>query len=316
MTTGERPERKDRRRVPGRSTLYAVLSAVYFVAVVGLHRNVSQFVTYPRNLLLATIRPRNLAGPLALILCFAVLVYLVRISISGKRRTVTLAFWLLLLLAAAVIHKYLLVHPIEIAHYPQYAIGALLVAKALDPGGREFRFIEAVSIASLIGVFDEFYQFFVTAPVNCRYMDWMDMWLNLIGAGMGGLLIYGFKDYRNRDHDINYPFVKKTLALIAFVSALFVVLNAAGILHFHTTKRIPPGGIVRADSVQIFLEREPGVYGSWQKTFRTGYFYVPGPEAGIFGIFALSIVLLFYPPGVFRSLTDKVKSIFGIRGHP
>lgn len=298
------------RKVRSKNFPYAVLTAVYFFAVIELHLTISNFVTHPQNLLFINIRPRNLAFPFTLIVFLVLILYLVYKSIKGSRRIITLSYWIVLLLLGLVIYKLLMVHPVEIAHYFQYALGAFILSKALDPTGKEFRFIEVVTITSFIGAFDEFYQFFIHCPAYCRYMDWMDIWLNIIAAGIGGLLIYGFKDYSNSGYKIISPFLKKTFIFILSLSTLFFILSLAGILNFYTDRLIPPRGIVWEDSLKIFFEREPGVYDSWQKTFHTGYFYVPGPLLGILGIFSLYFFLLFYTPGLFELFKQKIKSCF------
>lgn len=298
------------KKVRSKQFLYTVLSAIYFFAVIELHLTISNFVTNPQNLLFINIRPRNLAFPLTIIVLVALILYLVYKSIKGSRRIISLTYWIALLLMGLVIYKFLMVHPVEMAHYFQYALGAFFVSKAFDPEGKEFRFIEAVSITSFIGAFDEFFQFFVHCPAYCRYMDWMDIWMNIIAAGFGGLLIYGFRDYQNPGYKINFPFLKKTFVFIISLSVIFILLYLAGILNFYTDRLIPPKGIVYDPSFRIFFEREPGVYDSWQKTFHTGYFYVPGPFSGILVIFLLYFFLIFYTPGLFRAVLVKIKSCF------
>ncbi|MHC1738119.1 MAG: VanZ family protein [Ignavibacteriaceae bacterium] len=298
------------RKVRSKNFLYTVLTAIYFFAVIELHLTISNFVTHPQNMLLINIRPRNLAFPLTLIVFIMLLLYLVYQLVKGSRRAISVFYWFVLLFAGILIYKFLMVHPVEIAHYFQYALGAFLLSKALDPTGKEFRFVEVVTITSFIGAFDEFYQFFVHCPAYCRYMDWMDIWMNIVAAGIGGLLIYGFKEYNNPNYKINLPFLKKTFIFILSLSTLFFFLSLAGILNFYTDRLIPPRGIVWEDSLKIFFEREPGVYDSWQKTFHTGYFYVPGPLFGILGIFSLYFFLLFYTPGLFELFKQKIKSCF------
>lgn len=298
------------RKVRSKNFLFAVIAVIYFFAVIELHLTISNFVTHPQNLLFINIRPRNLAFPLTLFVFILLLLYLVYQLVKGSRRAISVFYWFVLLFAGIIIYKFLMVHPVEIAHYFQYALGAFILSKAFDPTGKEFRFIEVVTITSLIGAFDEFYQFFVHCPAYCRYLDWMDIWLNIIAAGIGGMLIYGFKDYSNSVYKVNYPFLKKTLFSILSASILFFVLSITGILHFYTDRLIPPRGIVWEDSLKIFFEREPGVYDSWQKTFHTGYFYVPGPLFGILGIFSLYFFLLFYTPGLFQLLKQKITSFF------
>jgi len=296
------------RKVRSKNFLFAVLAVIYFFAVIELHLTISNFVTHPQNFLLFNIRPRNLAFPLTLIVFITLLLYLVYQLVKGSRKTISVFYWFVLIFSGILIYKFLMVHPVEIAHYFQYALGAFILSKAFDPTGKEFRFVEVVTITSLIGAFDEFYQFFVHCPAYCRYMDWMDIWLNIIAAGFGGMLIYGFKEYGNSVYKISFPFLKKTLLFILSLSIFIFVLYLTGILNFYTDRLIPPKGIVWEDSLKIFFEREPGVYDSWQKTFHTGYFYVPGPLFGILGIFFLYFFLLFYTPGLFHAFYRKIKS--------
>jgi hypothetical protein len=70
-------------------------------------------------------------------------------------------------------------------HFPQYIFLAILIFPLV------MRYGETVFWATLLGVIDEAYQYFYLAPQRTAYFDFNDIILNLLGAALGVLLIFG-----------------------------------------------------------------------------------------------------------------------------
>jgi len=285
-----------------KKVIIITFTAIYFTAVIEFHLIISNFVTFPQDFGLFEIRPRNLAFTGSLIVLFIILLFLVQKFAKGYNRLLTTTYWIISLIFMVIIQKVLMVHPIEIAHYFQYAIGAILVSKVFDPSANKFSFFESFTITALIGTFDEFYQFFYHCPAYCRYLDWMDIWMNIIAAGLGALFVYGYRPYPKESVSKARSFIRYFYFLIASIYLMGFVLFKVGTLIFYTLEKIPPGGIIIKDGFKIVLEREIGVYNSWQKTFHTGYFYVPGPEMGIVVILLLILLYTAFDPDVQNSV--------------
>jgi hypothetical protein len=68
---------------------------------------------------------------------------------------------------------------IEMVHFPQYAVFAILVLPLCGD------MCQALIIATLAGSLDEAYQYFILAPTDTGYYDFNDVVTNLVGAAIG-----------------------------------------------------------------------------------------------------------------------------------
>lgn len=87
-------------------------------------------------------------------------------------------------LLALIAFKTLLYLNIEVVHFPQYAILAILVFAIVR------RYVETILWVTLAGMVDESYQYFYTKAHWGIYYDFNDVVLNQIGAAFGIVLLY------------------------------------------------------------------------------------------------------------------------------
>lgn len=106
----------------------------------------------------------------------------------GKGRT-WFAFGLTLLFVV-ISFNVLLVVNVEIIHFVQYLILAILLFPLLN------NYRDTLFFATLFATADEAYQYLVLAPLRTDYFDFNDVIIDLIGAALGLLLLWsvGIKD--------------------------------------------------------------------------------------------------------------------------
>ena len=205
---------------------------------------------------------------------------------KSPRPWVTAGFWVLWVAAVAMIDRYLTYSINEYAHYPQYAMLAWLVARAMDPQRTRWYVGRVLFWTTLLGIGDELLQYLWITTSYSDYVDFNDFLTNLVAAAGGTLLYYGTGARPLEAAQRRKPVVETGVAL-----ALALVV-ATGLLTARIAQtpneKIDPGGIVRrADgSPQFYLQRGPDFYGSWQSSKRRERYHVMTPARG------LSILLL------------------------
>jgi hypothetical protein len=164
----------------------------------------------------------------------------------------------------------------EYAHYPQYALLAVLVGRALDPGRVHWRPARVLFWTTLLGMGDELLQYLWIAKGYGFYLDFNDFVVNLLAGAAGVMLYYGFGPAPaharlglQRPEWTALAVLAGTLVL-GFASGLVALSPAAGVL-------VAPGGY---DSGTWFLQRADSWYGSWQESRHTGAYLVLPPWAG------------------------------------
>ena len=107
---------------------------------------------------------------------------------EGKGR-VWFAF-IMTLLFIVISFNTLLVVNVEIIHFVQYAVLAILLFPLLN------NYRDTLFYATIFAVIDEGYQYFVLAPLRTDYFDFNDVIIDLIGAALGLFLFWisGIKD--------------------------------------------------------------------------------------------------------------------------
>ena len=135
-----------------------------------------------------------------------------------------LAYLILTLGLVVLTYLMLFVLPTEIAHFPQYALMAILLFPFT------WRFGETLFFATLIGAIDEGYQYFYLAPELTGYYDWNDVISDLLGAALGLIYLWTF---------LKTPLTQKPLAWRrspAFIASgsllgVGVLLSCSNLLH-------------------------------------------------------------------------------------
>jgi hypothetical protein len=150
-------------------------------------------------------------------------------------------------------YQLLFILPTEIAHFPQYALMAIMLFPL------SLRYGESLFWATLIGALDESYQYFWLAPERTLYYDWNDVLTNFLGAALGLIYLWAFF----RTPPLPHSFVlSRSPALLTALALLLLglVLNLAGLLHVNP----PPEG-----ASGLVLLRQP-ISGFWTPTRAPG----------------------------------------------
>ena len=195
----------------------------------------------------------------------------------SPRPWLTGAYWLLWLLAFGLIDHYLTFSINEHAHYPQYGLLALLLARAMDPQRKRWVVGRVLFWTTLMGMGDELSQYLWITTSYSEYLDFNDFLTNLIAAAAGMLLYYG-PAATPPDLGERRPPVVELVVTGALVVLVLLGLQS-GRLVPSSTERIAPGGIMQlADgSHRLYLQRGPDLYGVWTNGPRNGRYYVMSP---------------------------------------
>lgn len=151
---------------------------------------------------------------------------------------------------------------IEIIHFPQYLILALLIFALTGS------FLDTMILATAVGIVDEGYQYFYLHRHWGVYFDFNDVVLNAIGVGMGLTALFVLQPY-----PIACRRGKKIAALALVTIAIGLILGAAGAIR--TTRAEDPNSRV------ISLTRCPPSDVIWHTTRWGKKYHVLSPEWGL-----------------------------------
>lgn len=257
------------------------VALAYHVAGCLMHLQVSlwlvrQRVTSAGRMTYADAMPGLvMAGAACLTLWLAI-----RLGKSPHARLIA-GFWLLWLAAVVLIDRYLTYSINEYAHYPQYALLAWLVARAMDPTRTHWYVGRVLFWTTLMGMGDELLQYLWITNTYSDYLDFNDFLMNLVAAAAGTLLYYGIV-VRQTAPSRRCPPVVELVAATTLTLAVGIGLLADRVVQTPAEK-ILPGGIVRRidGSHQLYLQRSPHFFGAWQTSQRHASYYVLPPAAGL-----------------------------------
>jgi len=146
---------------------------------------------------------------------------------EGKRK-VWFAF-LMTLFFIILSFNTLLVVNVEIIHFVQYAILAILLFPLFH------NYQDTLFYAMVLGAIDEGYQYFVLAPLRTDYFDFNDVIIDLIGAALGLLLLWasGIKDKITNKSWLQSPtFIGFSILILAVIisysTGLLAIFPAKG----------------------------------------------------------------------------------------
>jgi VanZ family protein len=204
------------KNIYSKPTFVTAIAMIYFFLVVSTHEVVGEIVV-------AIFRNSSRVFYQATILVLGIsfmLIYVfftLRKAIESKYKK--LIYWQLFitLLLAIASFELLIIHNIEIIHFLQYAIMAILIFPLTKT------LIGSIYWASLLGIIDEGYQYFILAPEKNQYFDFNDIILNTIGAAFGAIFVLVHL------LEIKNPFYKKWYKSDVFLSFLLILL-VAGLL--------------------------------------------------------------------------------------
>jgi VanZ family protein len=205
-------------------------------------------------------------------------------------------YWLLWLACVAVVDRLLTYSIYEYAHYPQYAILAVLVARALEAGRTSAHPGRILFWTTLLGMLDETMQYLWITPSYGNYLDFNDFVVNLLGAAAGMMLVTGrgpALDASERPRgrmEAGCALALAVLAALAFGTGRLQLTPPQGVV-------VPSGGrMAAADGVvRLYLERSAGWYGHPQRSPHRGVYWVLTPAGGAVAMLLLGWVLGRYP---------------------
>jgi hypothetical protein len=270
---------------------WVALGSWYFI-ITGLHIKMTLLITSPFAFPGGSTTISHHTGRLMAGLAAALGIWLAARAASGKISQRLAAAWTCWAAATAAICFLLVCTFNELAHIPQYAILAVLLARCMDPGAQGRQLIRMLFWTAVLGLGDELNQYFFLRSPYSIYFDWNDTVLNMLGAAAGLLLRYGDvcqaasagqrSGFLSGSSDsTGRPEMLFAVAGTACAAALWL----AGMLHFTTTQTIPPGGLLRqAGRNALFLERKPGIAGSWQPRSAGGRYYVLSTGAALIAL--------------------------------
>ena len=220
-----------------------------------------------------------------------VVAVLARRARGAPARVPTVALWGALLAIAVGCHGTLVTIDIEVIHYPQYALVAVLLAAALDADRQRRWLLEVVLISALLSVIDEAWQYFHSMK-PAQYFDFNDLVLNQIGTLAGLLWYYGFPRGGRVEATRRRRLLAAMLALVALCAAICGWLAATGILIVTPVSAIQEDGIWQvSDGLRVVLQYAPGIFDNWRPSRSGGTYFVLGPGLWLAFMAATTLVV-------------------------
>lgn len=167
----------------------------YFVAVVLPHKLFGAFLidVVFKDIPMPLYNRYILIGGTVILLLFSFIYF--KNALKSNYRNRLIFYFIANVALVAVIMNVLFVLNTEVAHFPQYAIMAILLFPLIG------HYHQTLILSVLMGIIDESYQYFYLAPLDTSYYDFNDVVTNLAGAVFGLLFIWSlgvqeFKTYR------------------------------------------------------------------------------------------------------------------------
>lgn len=252
----------------------AAITSIYIVLVIASHEMIQKTVIwcYDRYGREAVNRTVHFCGIAAAI---AFLIFVVRHLARPPRRGVKAAYLAISLGLMAASWPLLFYTDIEVVHFPQYALLAVLIF------ARSGSYLRTMFYVSLFGAADEAVQYYVMHPGWLINLDFNDMVYNAIGAGLGCTLIYlamdgRFVPYRSTERSVRIARLVPPLILLAMIIA-GAALSRAG--HF-SLDPLPDG-----TKPTFVIRRRGPSHPYWQHTSwgKANHELSPA-EAGVIGL--------------------------------
>lgn len=269
--------------------IWAAAAALYFLAATLGHLQFSVWLVSQRSLSwqgqLYRYSLRDALPWLLPLVGLGLLAWLIRSAArhgSRQRTPIVVAYWLLWAGCVAAVDRWLTFSVPEYFHYPQYALLAWLLARALDPERRHWPVGRLLALTTLLGALDETAQYLWITTSYSHYFDFNDVLVNLLAAALGVMLYYGFHSPP--------PGVPPTMRThrIWNLAALLLALVIGGAvaterLRLTPTQAVPPGGVVVSTHGHrvLYLQRSPGLYDRWHPGAWRPRHWVLGPATGL-----------------------------------
>lgn len=292
--------------------LLFVITVLYAVLAIFLHQEVSKIAVGRKPELTGSFIPRNYSVEGGLIFIAIILIILIFKYVKGVNKIYNLIYIYIYLLFVYLYFILYSLHPVEVIHIIHYSILIILLGYTFDRNRKYFFFTEFIIIGFLIGLFDETIQYFVLVPGQ-KYLDFNDVYVNMLGTIAGALLFYAFKPFPNQQ-ELNFRLLKskKTFFVLSFLVTFLIAMIVNGNIIAEIDHFIQVGAIEIVDGeAVIFLERRPNQLGHYLNHFLKGYFYNLNPfEWSILTTFTF-LIILSYDPRNFTGIKffQKIRSL-------
>jgi len=247
------------------------LLLLYFLLVVLPHVIVGKFIIGQlSHLSRPALNDVVLKFLLPLFLLFVFFVFR-KIYLGAQRKEKTIYLFLTLGLII-IIYNSLFVLATEMAHFPQYAMMAILIF----PLNKNY--LATLFWATVLGTIDEAYQYLYLAPNSTNYFDFNDVITDFLGAVLGLILIWCY-EIKNKSFDI--PWYKRSHFVFSIVvGIILLVLYFIGILSIY-----PPNDGMKP--LILLVKKIPQSFWSYDRVGDL-YFHIITPLEAV-----LSLIFLF-----------------------
>jgi hypothetical protein len=279
-----------------------IFTLIYTALGIYWHNHVARVLggVYPEYTFGINVRENSVV--FSLIILSILVLYFIYKLIKGKRRFITLLYWVLFAELIVFFYYMISLHPIEIIHFLQYGSVTYLLGLCFDIKRKKFLFATIIFWGSVIGIFDEILQYYLINWAQ-KYLDINDFLVNVLGSIFGAMLYYGFKDINelNEPKKVFYKTVR--FRFIFFISVLLIILFVTDYLRVSPPYPVYPFTQAIVDGrIMFFMERAPEYFDTLQKHFINGYFYNLGPISGISIIAAIIFIFSTFDPRFIQSI--------------
>jgi hypothetical protein len=241
-----------------------LMATVFYLSVVVFHDEVTRLAIWSRAYL--GVSGYNLFFTVVSGITLALFLYYTINQIRMKGRRMVKSIYLFVT-SGLILLFYLtaLVYNIEAVHFFQYMVLAVLLFPLLRSYG------ETVFWVTILGVLDELYQYTILTPFF-RYFDFNDILLNLLGAGLGVVMIFICCEIPARRRRW---YILPSVWFLSILVPLFALLILTGILLVYPEV---PG--VKGDAF-ILLNRDVAPSGFWTEAYRGRLYHIVRPGEGV-----------------------------------
>ena len=260
----------------GRNKLIAILLAIItYFSIVTFHDEITQLAIKIRNAF-GRDEYNAFLGYGFLVLLLLVIALFAWHIYRGKQKMLNIFLAVMITVMMLFSFRFLMVYNIEAIHFVEYGILAIILLPVFRSYG------ETVFWVTLLGIVDELFQYFFLVP-EFEYFDFNDNVLNLLGAGLGVILIHALAGQTLAMKKLIWyrsPAILTGIGLLL----LFLILQFTGKMTINPT----------AGSENWFsLNRETMPDEFWKEAYPGRRFHILKPFEGIAVIYLLFIWFFF-----------------------
>ncbi len=247
-----------------------LFGGLYFLLTVLLHLEVSKISVWFQSKLSTSVY-NNMLGIIGLVIISFFSIYLLNRTRKEDDRKFKILCLALTITLVVISFNTLLSINIEYIHFFQYAVLAIPVF------AMTLKFGETVFWITLLGALDEAYQYFILVP-DFEYFDFNDVILNLIGGGIGVILILTtLSRLQLQGLCCKRPSEKWFRSKVIIISVVLLlgllILYSAGYVHFYP--------VPDSTGASILLRREPAPSTFWNSVAWGKTYHILHPIEGM-----------------------------------